>query len=73
MNNVYTTAKPELSNMKKQYNFRFDKEAVNEWQKAADLENRSLTNYIETVMKKDAASKLPTQEEKGSAGKKNTK
>lgn len=61
---VYTTA--AFSGMKKQYNFRFDEAAVNEWQKVAELENRSLTNLIETVMKQYASSKLPTKEAKGS-------
>lgn len=67
MSNVYTTA--YLSGMKKQYNFRFDEEAVNEWQKVAELENRSLTNLIETVMKHYASSKLPVTA-KRSEGKK---
>lgn len=68
MSNVYTTA--YLSGMKKQYNFRFDEEAVNEWQKVAELENRSLTNLIETVMKQYALTKLPPKAAKGSVGKK---
>lgn len=67
---VYTNA-TELSGMKKQYNFRFDEEAVEQWQRVAELENRSLTNLIETVMKQYASSKLPTKEAKGSVGKKN--
>jgi glucose-6-phosphate 1-dehydrogenase len=71
MNDVYTTA--YLSGMKKQYNFRFDDEAVNDWQKVADLENRSLTNLIETVMKQYASSKLPPKAAKESMRKRHTK
>lgn len=66
---VYTDA--YLSGMKKQYNFRFDQENVEtNWQKVAEMENRSLTNLIETVMNAYTASKLPTKEAKRSVGKK---
>lgn len=48
---VYTKAKTDLSEMaKRQFNFRFDEDLIKLVQKLADKDNRSLTNYIETVL-----------------------
>jgi hypothetical protein len=44
--------------MKKQFSFRFDEKAVKDWSKVATMENRSLTNLIETVMIQYANAKL---------------
>jgi hypothetical protein len=50
---VYTNALADLSGMaKKQYNFRFDEKLMEQIQKLADKDNRTATNYIETLLKK---------------------
>lgn len=36
--------------MKKPYNHRFEEADVDNWKLQADKENRSLTNFIETVV-----------------------
>lgn len=36
--------------MKKPFGLRFEEENVNAWKTQAKKENRSLTNFIETVM-----------------------
>lgn len=41
-----------ISNMKKAHTFRFNKVKVDEWKIQAKKENRTLTNFIETVLNK---------------------
>lgn len=41
-----------ISNMKKAHTFRFSKVKVDEWKVQAKKENRTLTNFIETVLNK---------------------
>jgi hypothetical protein len=37
---------------KKQYNFRFEEKLIEQVQKLADKDNRTLTNFIETLLMK---------------------
>lgn len=48
--------------MKEQANFKFNKKDKEKWKRVASLENRSLTNLIETVMNNYAAIKLSKNE-----------
>lgn len=50
---VYTKSRSDLSSMaKSRKNFRFDEELIKQVEKLAKKENRSLTNFIETLMLK---------------------
>lgn len=51
-NVVITTNCIYISNMKKAHTFRFNKVKVDEWKIQAKKENRTLTNFIETVLNK---------------------
>ena len=52
--------------MKKLVTFRFDPDLLAKAKKAADRQNRSLTNYVETVLKQavdERSGSVPTPEE----------
>lgn len=59
--------------MKKLVNFRLDEELIEQMNKVAELENRSLTNMVETAMKNYCQTKLPPQAVKVRGAKKKTK
>lgn len=50
-NSVYTNDMCELSAMgKKQFNFRLDDQLMKDAKRLADQDNRTLTNYVETII-----------------------
>ena len=59
--------------MKKLVNFRLDEELIEQINRVAELENRSLTNMVETAMKNYCQTQLPHQAVKVRGAKKKTK
>lgn len=59
--------------MKKLVNFRLNEELIEQMNKVAELENRSLTNMVETVIKNYCQTQLPPKAVKERVAKKKTK
>lgn len=52
--------------MTKKYTFRFNESDVKNWKKQAQLQNRSLTNYIETTLNIEGEAKKQAKKSRAS-------